>query len=302
MLLAIDTSTSLATVALVAYPPAAAADAMLSIQQRLLVEHTWEVGQRHSVELLQRIEWLLRTQNADMAQITALAVATGPGSFNGVRVAVTTAKSLGFALGVPVSAHPTLDIIAWGAYATLPAQEPVWSLLDAGRGEVYAARYISYRDANILGISAWGPTPVLMPTAEGQPGEGADAQARYQVMAPERLVEALARESTETLLCGEWRPDTRAAIEAALAVQGVQARFDATPRRAWSLAQLALARLATGQGALNTTEDLAALEPLYLRRPAITTSAKPTLDQRMQRIQQPEQQEHEEGTTHALRG
>ena len=74
MLLALDTSTNTASIALVR-------------DERLAAELTWDVGQRHSAELLQRLDWLLETVGAKPADLTEIAVATGPGSFNGVRVA-----------------------------------------------------------------------------------------------------------------------------------------------------------------------------------------------------------------------
>ncbi len=339
MLLAIDTSTNLASVALVdatvgtrtddadaggsaGATSEAGSGASATAPPRLLVELTWDVGTRHSVELLERIEWLLASRGATMTQLTALAVATGPGSFNGARVAVTTAKSLAFALRLPVVAIPTLDVIAWG----VGALGPRWALLEAGRGEVYAARYPAPPDAAFAhALAAWGPmaiaednvarqerAPIAGVTgaanasiaagarAVGQSDGAGDTDAphaatRYHVLTPQQLAALVTREAETAsvgaplLLCGEWRVATQTALAVALAAEGVAARFDTTPRRAWSLAPLAQARLVTGIGVINVmadnadskgnidTENLAALEPLYLRRPAITTSAKRAL-------------------------
>jgi tRNA threonylcarbamoyladenosine biosynthesis protein TsaB len=227
MLLAIDTSTSDASVALVA-------------ESRLLAEVTWEVGQRHSVELLDRLRWVLETRSARFTDLTAIAVATGPGSFNGVRVALTVAKSLAFTLDVPLYGHATLDVMAWG-YAQ--AQGPLWALLEAGRGQVYAARY----DAPARDASGWAPV------------DG------YHILSPEELAERVAGPA---LLCANLREETRATIVHTL---GERARFTSplNARRAGWLAELALPRVASGAG-----DDPRALEPLYLRRPAITKSAK----------------------------
>src|SRR5262249_53199640 len=105
MLLAIDTSTSTASIALVH-------------ERHVLAELTWDVGQRHSVELFERLEWLLAHAGAAPSAIDALAVALGPGSFNGVRVALATTKALAFSLQAPLYGHPTLDIAAWGHATT----------------------------------------------------------------------------------------------------------------------------------------------------------------------------------------
>ena len=233
MLLAIDTSTHYASLAL------ADGDA-------LLAELNWRVGQRHGSELLERARWLVREQGAAMSDLTGIAVALGPGSFNGVRVAVATAKTLAFALGVPLYGVPTLDVIAWGArLATLP----VWALLDAGRGEVYAARYEA---ASVQPI--WGPQP-----------SGDGVAEPYAIATPQALA---ARIHTPVVITGEWREATRDALASAL---GEQARFTSplgARRGAW-LAELGAQRARHG-----TADDPRALEPLYLRRPNITKSAR----------------------------
>ena len=106
MLLALDTSTSYASIALVH-------------EGRLIAELSWDSGRSHSQELFEHIDWLLADRRVAVAELAAIAVATGPGSFNGVRVAVTAAKSLSFALGIPLYASPTLDVVGWGACTSL---------------------------------------------------------------------------------------------------------------------------------------------------------------------------------------
>lgn len=262
MLLAIDTSTSQASVALVDHGVT-------------LAELNWEVGQRHSTELFARLTWLLQSRAIPMTALDGIAVAVGPGSFNGLRVAVTTAKSLAFALGVPLYGHATLDVIAWGA-AAAGVERRVWALLDAGRGQIYAAAYAT-------GISARGWAPL----------DG------YHILTPEELA---VRIDGPVLCSGEWRDETRAALEG---LAGGTVRFASRlgGRRASWLAELALARAAEGAG-----DDAAALEPLYLRRPAITRSNKVPLVPVIYG-DPPEGRQHEdhadanggEGGAHALR-
>jgi tRNA threonylcarbamoyladenosine biosynthesis protein TsaB len=262
MLLALDTSTNTASIALVR-------------DERLVAELTWDVGQRHSAELLQRLDWLLETAGAKPADLTEIAVATGPGSFNGVRVALTVAKSLCFALGARLVANSTLDIAAWG-YAS--AGDPIWALLDAGRGEVYAAAYPSPSTA----AGAWAPV------------DG------YLVVTPQELA---ARISGRALFCGERRAETETILREAL---GARARFapQLSTRRAVWLAELAMARLRDGR-----VENPATIEPLYLRKPAITISKKagiPLQDPHQPSIQaeataSQEQPAGSEDAPHALR-
>src|SRR5436305_889753 len=126
LLLALDTSTRQTSVALCS-------------EDGLLGEYTWLVGNNNSVELLDRIQRLMAECDLTMQHLDAIAVATGPGSFNGVRVALSTAKTLAYALKKPLIGMSTLDISA--------AQQQHWrgplcAVLEAGRSELYAACYL----------------------------------------------------------------------------------------------------------------------------------------------------------------
>lgn len=237
MLLAIDTSTNYASLA-------------LTDGDALLAELNWRVGQRHGAETLERARWLLRGQGVAMPHIDGVAVALGPGSFNGVRVAVATAKTLAFALNIPLYGVPTLDVIAWGARL---AAEPIWALLDAGRGEVFAACYDSTEPFDI-----WAPRPATDDAAS-------EGGARYLLTTPQALA---ARISGPVVFTGEVRQATRETLAQTL---GDHARFTTTmnARRGVWLAELGAQRAQCG-----AADDPRALEPLYLRRPNITKSAR----------------------------
>jgi tRNA threonylcarbamoyladenosine biosynthesis protein TsaB len=228
MMLALDTSTSFASIALVR-------DRMLT------AELSWDVGRRHSVELLPRLRWLLETHGRAWREVSAVGVATGPGSFNGLRVAVTTAKMLALSLGIPVFGVPTLDVIAWGA---ADVAGPVWATMDAGRGQLYAAAYAAPTES----ARAWRPLD------------------EYMIVTPAELG---ARVAAGSVVCGEWQAETERALRAALDPRA-RIRSPLAGRRAAWLAELALARAAETGAA----DDPAALEPLYLRRPGITSSAR----------------------------
>lgn len=75
---------------------------------------------------------LLARNNVTYADLTRLAVTTGPGSFTGVRIGLSAARGLGLALGIPVVGVPTL--LALSLTATCDA---LAVLLDARRGEAY---------------------------------------------------------------------------------------------------------------------------------------------------------------------
>ncbi len=91
-----------------------------------------------SVRLLGEVDGLLTRNGLTLADMTAFAVGLGPGSFTGVRVGVTTAKTL-----AQVTGHPLVGVGTLDAYASVLArlEYPVLPVLPSRRGEVYAALY-----------------------------------------------------------------------------------------------------------------------------------------------------------------
>ena len=112
--LAFDTATSVATAALVR-------------DDELLGERV-----SRAVAVLEAADELLRDADLGRADLTGLAVGTGPGSFTGLRLGLAAARGLAFALDLPAAAVSTLDALAAGAPGALP-------VIDAGRREVFAA-------------------------------------------------------------------------------------------------------------------------------------------------------------------
>lgn len=98
-----------------------------------LVREGEVLGERVSrpVEVLADVDALLRQGGASARDVGGIAVGTGPGSFTGLRMGLATARSLAFALGVPVAGVSTLRALAAGAPGALP-------LVDAKRREVFA--------------------------------------------------------------------------------------------------------------------------------------------------------------------
>jgi tRNA threonylcarbamoyladenosine biosynthesis protein TsaB len=106
--------------------------------ERLIAEYVLDVSITHSERLMAAVDRVLGDARWTPRSLDALAVAVGPGSFTGLRIAVSTVKGLAVALGVPIAAVPTLDAMA----AALPwAALPVCPVLDARKGEVYACLY-----------------------------------------------------------------------------------------------------------------------------------------------------------------
>ncbi len=125
LLLALDSSTAVASLA-------------LYDGERVLAESTWLAGREHSTQLLQEVDRALARLRRQPGDLTGLVVARGPGSFTGVRVALSVAKGMAAGLGVPIWGVSALDVLARGAAL---APDPVWAALEAGRGRLAVARY-----------------------------------------------------------------------------------------------------------------------------------------------------------------
>ena len=105
---------------------------------RLLAEYTVDYKKTHSQTLLPMVDEICRMTETDPAEIGAVAIAGGPGSFTGLRIGAATAKGLGLALQVPVIPVPTVDAMAYGLWG---ASGLVCPMMDARRNQVYTGFY-----------------------------------------------------------------------------------------------------------------------------------------------------------------
>ena len=111
---------------------------------RLLETVVLAEQQRHAIELLPRLNALAAKHRFAPADIREVFVSVGPGSFTGLRVAVTTAKMLALAHGAKLVAVPTLDVVVQNAAAgDAGDQAPttVAVLLNAKGGRCFTAVY-----------------------------------------------------------------------------------------------------------------------------------------------------------------
>ena len=213
MLLAVDTST--AQIGLALYDGA-----------QVIGEFTWRSSQRHTVELAPAVSDLLTRCTVKMDDITALAVALGPGSFTSLRVGLAFVKGLALARNIPVIGISTLDVLA----AAQPESNlPLAVAIQAGRGRFAVGWYKS------LG-SHWQP------------------QHEARVVS----IEAMKDEVTSTcMMCGEFMDEDRHELMKNRLIQ--LASPANSVRRPAVLAELAWMRLQNG-----SVDDAASLAPIYL--------------------------------------
>lgn len=198
----------------------------------------------HATRLLEMARELLAAAEVSWRQIDRIAVGVGPGTFTGLRVGVATARGLAQSLSAELVGVLSLRALAAGAFAADPAAAEgcapatVLAVIDARRGEVFAAAYESGED---------GPRELTAPRA----------------LAPERLAEVVAE--TQDVL-GERRPwlavgDGAVRFRSQLESAGIAVPQDSSPLQQVSAA--AVCELAVSAQATS----LHALAPDYRRRP-----------------------------------
>lgn len=119
------------------------ASAAVLTEEKLLAENTINHKMTHSELLMPMVDALLERLGLFPADLDAVAVCSGPGSFTGLRIGAATAKGLCAGLGIPLLPVPTLDALAYNIFST---DKIVCPMMDARREQVYAAFYEWNRD------------------------------------------------------------------------------------------------------------------------------------------------------------
>jgi tRNA threonylcarbamoyladenosine biosynthesis protein TsaB len=234
MLLAIDTSTAQVGVALID-------------GEQLAVETIWSSRVHHTVELAPAVAELMQRAGASMADLKAIAVAVGPGSFTALRVGLAMAKGLALARRLAILGVPTLDILAAGQP---PSDLPLAAVLQAGRNRIAVG---------------WYRTQTLEASDAGYRAGDAEAGWIMQGTPEITTVDALAKSIAKpSMIAGELTTDERQRLSRKR-VNVLLAPLNRCVRRPSLLAEIAWRRFRAGQ-----SDDLAALAPIYLHSPEPT--------------------------------
>ena len=197
---------------------------------RTLSTRSWPADRSHTTTLLSEIHHLLDRGEANVRELAAVAIATGPGAFTGLRVGFGVAKGFHLATGVPLIGIPTLEATAFGF---VTCGTPVVAIVGAGRDRLVWARY----EAGAEGL-----------TQSRAPRNGTMSE----------LVEELIG-SGPALIAGEVDDNQARLIDQ---IDGIS--MPPRPlrmRHPGALAELAWRRWRTGHA-----DDASAIEPVYLSR------------------------------------
>ncbi len=195
-------------------------------------ECSWTGMDFHGVDLAPQIQKALDLSGSKIKDFGAVAVATGPGSYTGLRIGLALAKGLAFANSLALIAVPSLDILVAGQ----PLQDlPLVAVLQAGRSRLVVGRYKVKKER-------W------------------QAEGALSLMTVEELSESIHH---PTLICGELGESERAAL-------GRKYKNAVIQSAAWSVRRPALlAELAWARWQAGEVDEAKGLAPIYLPSEAV---------------------------------
>ncbi len=199
--------------------------------ERTVLEWTLHSAQTHNRRLLKSIHSLLEEVHWSLDDIDIFAVTRGPGSFTGLRIGLTTVKTLAWALSKPFMGVTSLEALAAPlAMGSLP----ICCLIDAQKKQVYCGRFLP------------------------------DAKGTFSLMHPYEVLsgkDVAKRISVPTIFCGSGWATCREVLRAELGDLAVAAPPPFHTIRASFVAHLVASRISSGQ----FLDDPASSEPLYIR-------------------------------------
>ena len=209
------------------------ADLAVVAEGRVLAEASHSVAS-HGAELPEAVAGLLGRAGLATARLKAIGIGIGPGSFTGLRVGLSYAKGLKLATGCALLGIPSLDTLALAALAetSLAPGRLICPMLDARKGEVYAALYRTIRD-------------------------GLEKLSDDLVVTLENLAPHL---GTDVLLVGDAKAEEACSLAVRAGSQATCLGIAGLRLRGRVVAALGAARLVAGE-----VDNAFVLEPLYVR-------------------------------------
>ncbi len=182
-ILGFDTATPATAVALL--------DESAGIELEARDDPSPDVRPRHATKLMPLIAAVLDRGSTAWTEIDRIAVGLGPGTFTGLRIGIATARALGQAREIPLVGISTLQSLAYGARAQVGGFDAVVAVIDARRGEAFAASWTA------TSLDQADPAPLAEPRA----------------LSPEALGDLVAATGPRALAVGEGAVKFREVLE-----------------------------------------------------------------------------------------
>lgn len=225
-----------------------AAGAAVAGEGRLISERFINNLKTHSQNIIPMISQVMDDAGVKPSDLHGVAVTGGPGSFTGLRIGMSVAKTMGLTLNLPVISISTLRVLAWNLFR---ADGLICPILDAKKNEVYTCVYKSV-------------------------DKGMDEVFRPAALAPEQLIARLEDFSGEKVhFLGDGVPVYGDSIKAELGQRAFFASMINSLPRASAVAELGMAKLLAG-----SIHDSTFLQPVYIRR----SEAEITWEQRQKKV------------------
>jgi tRNA threonylcarbamoyladenosine biosynthesis protein TsaB len=197
---------------------------------KTLLEDTFPHGLQHAARIIPALDQLCKQLNWSSRDFSEIYVSAGPGSFTGLRIGITMAKTLAMVTGASLVAAPSVRVLAENAP---PEAKNVVIVLDAKRDQIFSACF-------------------------SRAGEGWTMLREAQLCS---LAEMLAKSPRPVHLIGEGIPQHRRFIPASdTAIHEVE-------ESRWRPRAAAVAMLGWRMAREGRFSDVMSLQPIYIRRP-----------------------------------
>jgi tRNA threonylcarbamoyladenosine biosynthesis protein TsaB len=209
----------------------------------VVAEEQFEHGLQHAAMILPMIDRLTRARAWSPSEVNEIYVSAGPGSFTGLRIGITLAKTMALATGVKLVAVPTVRVLAENA----PAEaRHVIIVLDAKRDQIFTARLER------------GVAPPARGASEGASGEGWIVREQAKL---DSLTHVLSTSPRPVHLLGEGIPYHEKVIPKD------DLSIIVTPPEFWRPRAAVVATLGQAMADRGEFTDPDKLTPIYIRRP-----------------------------------
>lgn len=205
----------------------------LARDSEILCEHHFHSRMTLLRRIVPNIERMLTDAGHEIAEVGGIAVGLGPGSFTGLRIGVTVAKSIAYSLSKPIVGVSTLDVIARGAAPS--GMDLICPMIHARTGEVYWTLFDATGEERLAGYEV-GPIDGALESARAR-----GARVLFCGTGALKNAEEIRREFGNTAL--------------------VASAYSAFPRGA-ALVDIGARRLSSG-----AVDDPFTLTPLYIKKP-----------------------------------